>query len=430
VTQPETELTPSAHASATETAAGIAEPEESIAAAARDWWSGVRAGDVGSLPIVLGVIVIWLFFNFKNDHFNDPGNVVNLLVQMAGFTTIAIGVVFVLLLGEIDLSIAFASGVCGVVAAKFVEPAGTASGWPVHTNGFLAMLAALATGVAIGLLQGTIIVKVGVPSFVVTLAGLLAWQGVVLIVIGNSGTIPIQDKYINGIANHFFSETIGWILTAGAVIAFALGQALRVWSRKRAGLAPGSMGLIALKIGVVAVVAWFLVQYIYKAGAIPRGLPVVALVLALLLVLASYVATRTRFGRHIYAVGGNVEAARRAGINTDRIRISGFVIGSTMAALGGIILASRLQSVDTEAGGGTLLLDSIAAAVIGGASLFGGRGHPKNAIYGAIVIASVANGMGLLGYSAGVQDVVTGLILLAAVSVDAVSRRRLARSGR
>jgi D-xylose transport system permease protein len=415
---------------ATQPAAGVAAPRDSFGQLLRDRWNGIRSGDVGSLPIVLGLIAIWLFFYFKNDHFDDPGNVVNLLVQGAAFATIAIGVVFVLLLGEIDLSVAFVSGVCGVVAAKFVEPAGTASAWPVHTNGLVAMLAALATGAAIGLVQGTIIVKVGIPSFVVTLAGLLVWEGMVLIVIGNGGTIPIQDKYINGIANHFFSATWGWILTGIAVGGFALAQLVRAYSRRRAGLRAEAPTIIAGKIAAVGVVAWFVVQYVYKHGAIPRGLPVVALVLGLLFVVASFVATRTRFGRHIYAVGGNTEASRRAGINTDRIRIAGFVIGSTFAALGGIILASRLQSVDTEAGGSTLLLDAIASAVIGGASLFGGRGHPKNAIFGALVIASVYNGMGLLGYSAGVQNLVTGLILLAAVTVDTVSRRKLAASGR
>jgi D-xylose transport system permease protein len=412
--------------SASQPAAGVAEPKESLAEALRDRWNGIRAGDVGSLPIILALIAIAIFFQAKNSHFDDPGNVVNLIVQMAGYTTIAMGVVFVLLLGEIDLSIAFVSGVCGVVAAKFVEPAGTASGWPVHTNGLVAILAALATGAAIGLLQGSIIVKIGIPSFVVTLAGLLAWQGVVLIVIGNGGTIPIQDKYINGIANNFFTHTTGAILAAVAVALYAVAQGARIYSRNRAGLVTGSLVLVAIKIATLAVVAWFVVHYTYKE----RGIPYVGLIIAALLVGWSYVATRTRFGRHIYATGGNTEASRRAGISVDRIRILGFVICSTMSALGGVILASRLQSVDTEAGGGTLLIDSIAAAVIGGASLFGGRGHPKNALFGALVIASLANGMGLLGYTAGVQDLVTGLILLAAVTVDAVSRKRLEAAGR
>ncbi len=412
--------------SSTQPAAGVAAPKESFAAALRDRWNGIRAGDVGNLPIILALVAIAVFFQLKNNHFDDPGNIVNLIVQMAGFTTIAIGVVFVLLLGEIDLSIAFVSGVCGVIAARLVEPSGTASGWPVHTNGLLAILAALAAGALIGLVQGSIIVKIGIPSFVVTLAGLLAWQGVVLIVIGNGGTIPIEDRYISGIANNFFSETTASILVALAVGLYVLTQALRLYGRNRAGLATGSLVLVAVKVVVLAVVGWFIVTYTYK----DRGIPYVGLIIFLLLAGWTYVATRTRFGRHIYAVGGNAEASRRAGISVDRIRILGFVICSTMAALGGVILASRLQSVDTEAGGGTLLIDSIAAAVIGGTSLFGGRGHPKNALFGALVIASLANGMGLLGYSAGIQDLVTGLILLAAVTVDALSRRRLEAAGR
>jgi D-xylose transport system permease protein len=284
-------------------------------------------------------------------------------------------------------------------------------------------------GAAIGLLQGSIIVKLGIPSFVVTLAGFLGWAGVVLIVIGNGGTIPIQDGTINGIANNFFSHQTATILLVLTVLGYAAAQVLQLLSRRRAHLETDSPVLIALKIGGVAGVGWFVVHYTYLPGAIPHGLPFVALLLAVLVAGLSYLATRTRFGRHIYAVGGNAEASRRAGISTDRIRIAGFMIGSTLAGLGGVILASRLQSVDTEAGGSSLLLDSIAAAVIGGASLFGGRGHPKNALYGALVIAALANGMGLLGYSAGIQQVATALILLAAVSVDALARKKLAGSG-
>jgi D-xylose transport system permease protein len=416
--------------SATAPAAGVAVPPDSLSHALRTRWNGIRAGDVGSLPIILALLAIAVFFQTKNSHFLDPGNIVNLLVQMAGISTIGLGVVFVLLLGEIDLSVGYVSGVCGVIAAKFVEPAGTASSWPVHTSGLVAILAALATGAAIGLAQGWIIVKIGIPSFVVTLAGFLGWAGVVLIVIGNGGTIPIEDKYINGIANNFFSEKAAWILTGIALALYIGSQGLRYWSRRRAGLSTGSTALLVARVVIVAVVAWFVVQYLYKKGAVPRGIPYVALILAGILVVSSFFATRTRFGRHLYAVGGNAEASRRAGINVDWIRISGFVLVSTFAGLGGVILASRLQSVDTEAGGSTLLLDSIAAAVIGGVSLFGGRGHPKMAIYGALVIAGLANGMGLLGYSAGVQELVTGLILLAAVTVDAISRRRLQAIGR
>jgi len=415
---------------ASEPAAGVAVPEAGFSQSVREWLLGVRAGDVGSLPIILALIAIAVFFQLKNSHFDDPGNIVNLSIQMAGITTIGFGVVFVLLLGEIDLSVGYVSGVCGVIAAKLVEPPGTASGWPVHTTGIVAILAALVAGALIGLLQGSIIVKIGIPSFVVTLAGYLAWAGVVLIVIGNGGTIVIQDKTINAIANDFFSHRTAAILVGLGVVAYALSEILRFRSRRRAGLAAGSRAILAAKIVTVAFVGWFVVHYTYRPGAVPKGLPYVVLILAVLLFVLSYVATRTRFGRHIYAVGGNTEAARRAGIPTDRVRIAGFMICSTLAALGGVILASRLQSVDTEAGGSTLLLDSIAAAVIGGTSLFGGRGHPKSAVFGALVIASLANGMGLLGYSAGIQELVTGLILLAAVTIDALSRKRLAASGR
>ncbi len=251
-----------------------------------------------------------------------------------------------------------------------------------------------------------------------------------LILIGNGGTIVIQDGTINGVANNFFSHTTGSILVAAGVLVFAGGKVFRYVGRRRAGLVTGSLAALAIRIVVLALVAWLLVHYTYKPGAIPRGLPFVALIMAALVIGLSYLATRTRFGRHLYAVGGNLEAARRAGISVDRVRIAGFVIGSTLAAAGGVILASRLQSVDTEAGGSTLLLDSIAAAVIGGASLFGGRGHPKNAVFGGLVIAGLANGMGLLGYSAGIQELVTGLILLAAVTVDSFSRKRLQASGR
>ena len=397
-----------------------------IAALVKERWAALRAGDVGSLPIVFALILIAIFFQYKNQHFDDPGNIVNLVVQMAGITTIGLGVVFVLLLGEIDLSVGYVSGVCGVIAAKLVQPAGTASGWPVHTSGIVAIIVALLAGASIGLLQGSIIVKIGIPSFVVTLAGFLGWAGVVLIVIGNGGTIPIQDKYINGIANNFFSETQAWAILIAAMAVFVATKVLRTRARRRANLPTDTLWVFGIKVVALAAGGWFIVHYTYKE----RGLPYVAVILALLVIGLSYLATRTRFGRHIYAVGGNEEASRRAGISTDRIRIAGFMIGSTLAALGGVILASRLQSVDTEAGGSTLLLDSIAAAVIGGASLFGGRGHPKNALFGALVIAALANGMGLLGYSAGIQQVATAIILLLAVTVDAVARRKLSASGR
>lgn len=403
------------------TPGALAPAPQSIGAAVRGWWVKLRAGDLGSLPIILGLLLIVVIFQTKNSNFVTAGNFVNLIVQMAGFTVIAIGVVFVLLLGEIDLSIGFVSGVCGVITAELVL-----DGKSYQVPGLVAILAAVALGALIGLVQGAIIVKVGIPSFVVTLAGLLAWQGVVLLVIGNGGTIVIQDSTVIGVANEFFSDVVGWILAAVAIAGYGLVQVSGTIRRRRAHLPIGSPLLIALRVLAFAAAAITVIAIVNR----DRGLPVVGVIVVVLLVFWTYVASRTRYGRHIYAVGGSAEAARRAGINVDLVRITVFMISSMMAAFGGVILASRLYSVDTQAGGGPLLLNAIAAAVIGGTSLFGGRGYVKSALLGALVIASVANGMGLIGLSSGMQFLVTGLILLAAVTVDSLSRRRLAAAGR
>ena len=399
---------------------GLVDAPQTLGGAVRRFVDGVRSGDLGSLPIIFGLLVIVVIFQAQNDNFLTSGNFVNLVVQMAGVTTIAIGVVFVLLLGEIDLSVGFVSGVAGVTVAKILLPGGF--GLP----SLLAIGLALLVGAGIGVLQGTIIAKIGVPSFVVTLAGLLAWQGVVLLVIGEGGTVVIQDGLVIDIANSFLSDRLGWLLAAASAALYGISKAVGILGRRRAGLPTGSLLFTVLKV-VAFAAAVFLVVAVANRD---RGFPTAGVIVATLLVFWTYVATRTTFGRHVYAVGGNAEAARRAGISVDRIRITVFAISGLMAGLGGVILASRLYSVDTGAGGGTLLLDAIAAAVIGGTSLFGGRGQVKSALLGALIIASVANGMGLLGLSAGTQFLVTGLILLAAVTVDSISRRRLAATGR
>jgi len=290
----------------------------------------------------------------------------------------------------------------------------------------VAILLALGAGATIGLIQGTLFAKVGIPSFVVTLAGLLAWNGVVLLLIGSAGTVTVQDKFVNGIANDFLPEATSWIVLMGSVGIYAVIQLVAARSRAKAGLPKAPMTLIAFRVGALGVAA-ALVAYVANQN---RGVPYIAILLLALLVFWTFIAERTRFGRHVYAVGGNAEASRRAGIAIDRIRILVFMISGTMAAMGGIILASRLSSVDTNAGGGSILLYSIAAAVIGGTSLFGGRGTVKSAVLGAIVIAMIDNGLGLLNVSAGTKFVVTGLVLLAAVTIDSVSRRRAAASGR
>lgn len=393
---------------------------ETLSDAVRARLRGLRGGELGSLPILLGLLVIVIVFQSLNENFLSPSNFVNLMVQMAGLTTIAMGIVFVLLLGEIDLSVGYVSGVAGVSVALLLFQDGGELPGPVG------IAIALVIGAAIGFLHGMIITKVGVPSFVVTLAGLLAWNGVVLLLMAGKGTVIVQDELVVGIANSFLPETLGWIVILGAVGLYGALQLLGLRARARAGLPTPPPALLALRVAALAAIAVVVVWFAYEN----RGIPYVAVLVVLLLVCLSYVANRTRFGRHVYAIGGNQEAAQRAGINVDRVKVSVFMIAGTMAALGGIIFASRLRSVDTAAGGGDILLNSIAAAVIGGTSLFGGRGHVKSALLGALIIASIANGMGLLGLSAGAKFVVTGVVLLAAVTVDAVSRRGRASSGR
>jgi D-xylose transport system permease protein len=394
--------------------------KQSVADAARGWWVGVRNGELGSLPIVVGIVVIAIYFQSRNSHFLTAGNFVNLIAQASPVIVIGMGVVFVLLLGEIDLSIGYVSGIGGVVAATLLVPDGHH-----QTSTAVALIAALGAGAAIGLLQGFWFAKIGVPSFVVTLAGLLAWNGVVLQIIGNSGTIVIQDKVINGLANDYMSNTLALAVLIVSVAGFILQQVLTVRARSRANLPNVPWTLIILKILVVAGAGLFVVLWADS----DRGLPYVTLLMLVAYVFWTFILNRTRFGRHVYAVGGNAEAARRAGINVDGIRIAVFTISGFMAALGGIILASRLSSVDTSTGGGSILLYSIAAAVIGGTSLFGGRGDIRSAVLGGVVIGMVANGLGLLNVAVGTQFIVTGIVLLAAATLDSLSRRRSAAAG-
>jgi D-xylose transport system permease protein len=397
-----------------------AAPRETISAYARRWVENVKGGELGSLPIIVGLLIIAVVFQLQNDRFLTAGNFVNLMVQGAAYALVAMGIVFVLLLGEIDLSVGYVSGVAGVLTALLLLPDGST------VPASVAILAALGSGVLIGTLHGLLITKIGIPSFVVTLAGLLAWNGVVLLLIGTRGTVVLQDSLVIGFANDFVPKGAAWILLLATVAAYALVQIHGLRLRARAGLENDPPLIVALRIlGLFAALA-AVVAIVNQ----DRGLPYVALLVGALLVFWTYILRRTRFGRHVYAVGGNAEAARRAGIDVARIRIVCFAICSLMAAVGGIVLASRLRSVDTDAGGGSILLYSIAAAVIGGTSLFGGRGHVKAALLGALVIASIDNGLGLIGLSAGTKFVVTGCVLLLAVAVDSLSRRGREQSGR
>jgi D-xylose transport system permease protein len=396
-------------------------PENSIGAITRRRWQAIKGGDTGVLPVLIALVIITAFFYWKNSNFLSAGNFTNLLTQFAGVTTIAIGVVFVLLLGEIDLSIGYVSGIAGVVVAELQIPDGS---WEI--KGVLAIVIACIVTALIGLLQGSFVAIIGVPSFVVTLAGRLFWQGVILQVIGDTGVIVIEDTTINDVANYFFSDTGGYILAAIATGLFALSTLAGVVSRRRHGIFSDNLVLVAAKIVGIAVIAFGAVRWANQE----RGFPLAAVLVVILIIFWTWVAERTTFGRHVYAVGGNAEAARRAGINVRHIRLQVFMISGLMAGLGGVIFAARLNSVDLNAGGGTILLDAIAAAVIGGTSLFGGRGRVISALMGSLVISMVANGIDLLGYASSIKFMVTGLILLAAVTFDTLSRRRLAATGR
>ena len=394
--------------------------QETLAGFARSWWQGVKAGELGSLPIIVGLVAIVIVFGILDDTFLTERNFTNLLLQMAAIATIAIGVVFVLLIGEIDLSVAFVSAVGGVVMTLLLRP--DDPGWPW----WLAILAALLVTTAIGFVQALVITKAGVPSFVVTLAGLLIWSGVVLILTTQAssiGTIRIQDDTVVRIANDFLSETGGWVLGAVAVLAYALAQLNTSRQRRASGLYGKPLSLIVLQIAGLALVTFAAVWYCNQ----DRGVPYAIVILIVFLIFWSFIATRTRFGRHVYAVGGSAEASRRAGIPVDRVRIAVFMISGFMAGVGGIMLASRLRSVATNTGGGQLLL--LVIAVIGGTSLFGGVGRVVSALLGALVIGSITNGMDLLGLASGTKFVITGLVLLGAVLIDAFAKRRRTASG-
>ena len=396
---------------------GQAPEVESIPERIRD---AVRSGNLGSAPVIGALGLVVLFFSLTAQNFFTPVNFSNLIGQMVGTCMLAYGVVFVLLIGEIDLSIGYVSGIAGMIAALLQNPTPIGPGLP----GWLCILIAITCTTIIGAFQGAFVALVLVPSFVVTLAGLLIWQGVIQLELG--GVIVIQDNTINNVYGYFFSDTGGWII-AGVIsflyVALMLGGAL---IGRRHGIAVRDPMVLLGKVVTVPVITCLVVLISNKDRGVPFAL---VLVVAMLLVL-TFLAKRTTFGRHVYAVGGNAEAARRAGINVPRIRILAFMISGFMSGLGGIILASRLQSVDLNAGGGTLLIDAIAAAVIGGTSLFGGRGEVRNALIGAALIATISNGMNTKGWENAIIYIVTGGILLLAVTFDTIVRRVQVKAGR
>ncbi|GGK72596.1 ABC transporter permease [Sphaerisporangium melleum] len=404
-----------------------AAPAPSIAGNFRSYIARVRGGDMGALPAILGLIVLCTAFAVLRPVFLSATNFANLFTQGAAITMIAMGLVFVLLLGEIDLSAGYTSGVCAAVLAVVMSQQGLP--WYVGVG------AAVLTGVVIGLVLGALVAKLGIPSFVVTLAAFLAFQGLLLVLVQEGTNIAIRDPVIIAIENRYLPPWLGWALYAVCVLAYAAVQLVRARRRAGRGLAADPVGLIALRVGSLAVLGGLAVYALNLERSRNvllvslKGVPVVVPIVLALLIFWTFVLRRTAFGRHIYAVGGNAEAARRAGINVDLIRVSAFVICSGLASVGGIILASQASSVDPSTGGSDVLLFAVGAAVIGGTSLFGGKGRVLDAILGGAVVAVINNGMGLMGYSASVKYIVTGAVLLLAAGVDALSRKRAAASG-
>jgi D-xylose transport system permease protein len=379
----------------------------------------VRGGELGALPVVIGLLVIWTIFYLQEPRFLSAQNLTNLALQATAVGTISIGIVLVLLLGEIDLSVGSVSGLCACVLAVL----NIKQGWPAIS----AIIVAILVGSLIGLIQGSIFTRFGVPSFVVTLAGLIGWQGVQLAVLGDTGTINFPfDGSIAKLTNTFFPPWVGYLLvllTVGAYVASALVGMRR---RAAAGLLTAPITDLVLKavgLGVLLLAA----VLVFNSD---RGTPLALLIFIGFVVFFDLILRRTRYGRSIFAVGGNVEAARRAGINVSMVRITVFVLCSSMAAIGGILAASRVLAAGQSSGSGETLIYAIAAAVIGGTSLFGGRGSTYSALLGILVIFSIANGMDLLGLESPIKFMITGAVLLAAVVLDAVARRGRAAHGR
>ena len=392
-----------------------------IKGAAKDYWSRVKAGDIGSLPAILGLVVLCLVFGSMSSVFLTPGNFANLITQAAAVIVIAMGLIFVLLLGEIDLSAGYTAGVTGAVLVILI----TNQGQPWY----VALIASIAVGALLGFLLGSLVARLGIPSFVVTLAAFLAFQGILLLLAGEGGTIRVEDPTILAVENSNMSPTVSWIFFLIVAVAYVLSGFTAMNSRRKAGLKTELKKLWIIKTaGLLLITGLAVFALNLERSNNPdlvslKGIPYVVPVILLLLVIGTFVLGRTAFGRHIYAVGGNAEAARRAGIDVKRIRIAAFMICSSLAAIAGMIFASRQNSVSPTTGGSSTLLYAVGAAVIGGTSLFGGKGKMRDAILGGLVVAVIDNGMGLLGYAAGIKFIVTGLVLLVSAGVDAISRR-------
>ncbi|MDX2705228.1 sugar ABC transporter permease [Streptomyces sp. PA03-6a] len=383
----------------------------------------VRGGELGSLPVIVGLIIIWTIFQTQSSNFLSAGNLANIGFFLAATGMLAIGLVFVLLLGEIDLSVGSVSGLASAVFAIFVTNHGM--------NPWLAMILAIVTGILIGALHGWFFAKIGVPAFVVTLAGFLGWNGLMLQLLGDSGSLSIPDDgplHILGQRSFFMDQDIsGAYLLAGlGTVAMLAGSLIEQRRRRAAGVPFRPTGEIAFRVGALAVVSFVAAYVLNQASGVPNAL----VVFLAALVITDFVLRRTSYGRKVFAVGGGIEAARRAGINVALVRISVFAISGGFAALGGLFFAAQTFTATLGAGGGNTLMLAIAAAVIGGTSLFGGRGNVWSALLGMLVIQSIQTGLDLLNMNTALQYMITAAVLLAAVVIDSVSRKSQKAAGR
>jgi D-xylose transport system permease protein len=390
-------------------------------------WLNLRTGNLGPAPIIVGEIIVVIIFGFTATNFFTSVNFVNLITETAGTAMLAYGVVFVLLLGEIDLSIGYLAGIGALIVAELQLPG---SSWQM--NGLIAMVIAIVACALIGGVQGSIVAFVGVPSFVVTLGGFLIWQGVILNKLEQRGTIIIQDRWINYTDAYIFSHVGGWLVAALVTALYPLSVLYKKVVARGTQIAQQNWTMVILKTVGLGIVAFGTVAVCNNGKIIttPEGLPLAGVIIIIAFVALTFLSKWTTFGRHVYAVGGNAEAARRAGINVPRIRVLVFMISGATAAMGGIIFAAQVNSVALTFPPGNLLLNAIASAVIGGVSLFGGRGEVRGALLGAVLIGTLQNGLNTLNVSNGWIYIITGLVLLGAVTLDTFAVRLQARSGR
>lgn len=423
---PDLDDQPPAAADASALAASAA-TANSLGEYAAAWWRKIKHGESGILPVVGGLIIIVIIFQTQNSKFLTAGNLTNLIIQSSAFVLLGMAEVFVLLLGEIDLSAGYVGAVGASVTVALAAP-------PQNHAWWIAIIAGLAVATAVGVVQGLLITLLKLPSFVVTLAGLLAFEGVLLWYLtreagpSGGGTIAIPaDSVLAKLVNGNLGVVTGWVLMIVAVAAVGAAQLYRYFTRRSAGLAVPPFGLVVLKLVALVVAGIVLVLICNTDRSIGfaklQGVPWVVPIVLAILAAWTFLLDRTKFGRYVYAIGGNAEAARRAGIKVTRIRVIAFGLCSMTAAMAGIVYSSRLGSVSTNVNGGQLVLYAVAAAVIGGTSLFGGHGKMVHALLGGLVIAAIDNGMGLIQVSSAVLLMVTALVLLGAVTVDSVARR-------